>query len=627
MQCPICGKDVELQKKQVGVDEQGTPVFNQYAVCRDCKKQWNLDKQRAKKAASPSAAGSGGSSASAQREVQKETAVKKAAPVKRAPAKGEQPVRQSSPKETAEQKSRTGKTVDEKEGIRRADSERGAMPKSAPGKAAEEKAGTRGTLRPSAQKEIPRREESENPNQEVSSKAGAGGPAAGREAARRVRNSQTGKGPVHREGAAQAEREAARREGTVQAERAARREEAVQMEREAARRSGADPAGKETVRRKGAAQAEKDMARRNNGDRKAEREAVGRNRTENGVSEARRESTGNSEREPQRKPGNGTPQAEQERGRRNPSGKPVSREGTRGTVPGRAPEEKRPVHRPVPEGSAEDREPARKQGAAVRRAQGKNGVIRNMPVKEEDAEQMQKKSSDTEDASQQYGNIPPEQVRVKRERAVRKGYEDMLSTDPEHKPSGRKGRDPEEEDEEEERKRPAPEKKRPRTKEEDEDEYEEEEDYAEDEEYDDYDEPVAKFRIIRIVFGILSLAAFGFFLYRGFFTGLDNIAAGIKSPAGTTYIVFAICMLVSGLLLLILNNRNTILAFVLPMAFYFGGAVYSFLKRGDDTLLLYSAIAGAVLGIVFLVLGVISSNQDDYDDSQDYDDPYGDDYE
>ena len=51
MKCPKCGKDVILQKKQVGVDENGNPVLNEYAICKDCKKQWNLDKQRAKKSA------------------------------------------------------------------------------------------------------------------------------------------------------------------------------------------------------------------------------------------------------------------------------------------------------------------------------------------------------------------------------------------------------------------------------------------------------------------------------------------------------------------------------------------------------------------------------------------------
>ena len=54
--CPKCGKDVILQKKQVGVDENGNPVLNEYAICKDCKKQWNLDKQRAKKSAPKPAA-------------------------------------------------------------------------------------------------------------------------------------------------------------------------------------------------------------------------------------------------------------------------------------------------------------------------------------------------------------------------------------------------------------------------------------------------------------------------------------------------------------------------------------------------------------------------------------------
>ena len=51
MKCPLCGKDVILQQKQVGTNENGEPIMNQYAICKDCKKQWNLDKQRAKKMA------------------------------------------------------------------------------------------------------------------------------------------------------------------------------------------------------------------------------------------------------------------------------------------------------------------------------------------------------------------------------------------------------------------------------------------------------------------------------------------------------------------------------------------------------------------------------------------------
>ena len=52
MKCPSCGKELERMKRQVGTTESGDPIFNEYAVCRDCKKQWNLDRQRARKISS-----------------------------------------------------------------------------------------------------------------------------------------------------------------------------------------------------------------------------------------------------------------------------------------------------------------------------------------------------------------------------------------------------------------------------------------------------------------------------------------------------------------------------------------------------------------------------------------------
>ena len=45
-----------LQNKQIGTSENGDPIFNEYAICHSCKKQWNLDKQRAKKIAAKKAA-------------------------------------------------------------------------------------------------------------------------------------------------------------------------------------------------------------------------------------------------------------------------------------------------------------------------------------------------------------------------------------------------------------------------------------------------------------------------------------------------------------------------------------------------------------------------------------------
>lgn len=51
MKCPICGNELICKKQAVSVDANGESVFNEFAICHTCKKKWNLDKQRAKKAA------------------------------------------------------------------------------------------------------------------------------------------------------------------------------------------------------------------------------------------------------------------------------------------------------------------------------------------------------------------------------------------------------------------------------------------------------------------------------------------------------------------------------------------------------------------------------------------------
>ena len=32
MKCPICGKELELRNKQIGTNENGDPIFNEYAI-------------------------------------------------------------------------------------------------------------------------------------------------------------------------------------------------------------------------------------------------------------------------------------------------------------------------------------------------------------------------------------------------------------------------------------------------------------------------------------------------------------------------------------------------------------------------------------------------------------------
>lgn len=48
MKCPICENELEIRTKKTGENENGDAIYNEFAVCHNCKKQWNLDKHRAK---------------------------------------------------------------------------------------------------------------------------------------------------------------------------------------------------------------------------------------------------------------------------------------------------------------------------------------------------------------------------------------------------------------------------------------------------------------------------------------------------------------------------------------------------------------------------------------------------
>ena len=381
MKCPICGKELELRNKQIGTNENGDPIFNEYAICRDCKKQWNLDKQRAKRAAAKKAA--------------QAASENKDAPVKERAQTHETPVKKPAPKAETPDK----KAVLEKEGT---------VKKAAPKKSA--------------------------PSRKPASKQEA----------------------------------------------------------------------------------------------------------------AVKKSTGKEE-EQVRKPA--------------------------------------PKRRPRPDAEDSDK-PAKK------------------PVKK-------RRTEDSEPAEEKrYSNIPPEKVRTKREKAARKSYGDMLETGTIDKKAVKKKKK-QLEDETSEIRRNTQNKK-----------YEAEVDEYDDDEY--YDD-VPRFRPMRIILGILSLAAFGYLIYRGFVTGLADTTEGGAVSSGMTFVILALCMLVSALLYFIMQKKNTVLAFILPMIFYLGAAVFAFIQRGDDLQLLIAAIAAAVLAVISLILA-ITSRGGGYDDGDDYDDAFEDDY-
>lgn len=378
MKCPICGKDLDLQNKQIGTSENGDPIFNEYAICHSCKKQWNLDKQRAKK-----------------------IAAKKAAEEK---AKAEAEARAAEEKAKAEAEAR----------------------------AAEEKAKAEAAARAAEEK---------------------------------------------------AKAEAAAR--AAEEKRAARREAKA----------------------------------------RARKEAIARLAADKGISE-------------------------------------------------------------------EEAERILKERARARKAAAQKAAT--------DA------TATDNSEEQKYGNIPAEEIRDKREKAVRKGYEDMLATDPDSKVAKKKKK---EEAETAKAKEDVKSRKMDDYDDEDDDEYE-------------YVDEYPRFRPGRIILGIISLLAFGFCIYKGFVTGLSTSGADVTSASGMNYVIVALCMLVTALLYFIMNNRDTLFAFLIPMILYIGCAVFAFLKHGDEFELLILAGVSGVLAVISLILAIASRGGDDYDDEDDYDDPF-----
>ena len=389
MKCPICGKDLDLQNKQIGTSENGDPIFNEYAICHSCKKQWNLDKQRAKKIAA---------------------------------------------KKAAEEKAK------------------------AEARAAEEKA--------------------------------------------------------------KAEAEARAAEEKAKAEAAARAAE-EKAKAEAAARAAEEKAKAEAAARA----AEEKRAARREAKALARKEAIARLAADKGISE-------------------------------------------------------------------EEAERILKERARARKAAAQKAAT--------DA------TATDNSEEQKYGNIPAEEIRDKREKAVRKGYEDMLATDPDSKAAKKKKK---EEAETAKAKEDVKSRKMDDYDDEDDDEYE-------------YVDEYPRFRPGRIILGIISLLTFGFCIYKGFVTGLSTSGADVTSAPGMNYVIVALCMLVTALLYFIMNNRDTLFAFLIPMIVYIGGAVFAFLKHGDEFELLILAGVSGVLAVISLILAIASRGGDDYDDEDDYDDPF-----
>ena len=233
-------------------------------------------------------------------------------------------------------------------------------------------------------------------------------------------------------------------------------------------------------------------------------------------------------------------------------------------------------------------------------------------------------SAHTEEPEEKrYSNIPPEKVRTKHETAARKSYEDMLATGTIGKPVKKKKVQPKDNEQETSGSSPAPADRKKAAKPVSKPAEPEFDDYDDD---DDYYESAPRFRAMRVILGIISLLGFGYFLYMGFTTGFSSSTD--SGVTGMTFAILALCLLVSALLYFITIKTNNVFAFLLPMLFYLGSAVFAFLKRGDDLQLFIAAVAAAVLAVISLILAITSRGGDDYDDYDDaFEDDYADEYE
>lgn len=44
MKCPKCGKDLLLRNEKVGENEDGSAIYNEFGICKDCKRNLILIK-------------------------------------------------------------------------------------------------------------------------------------------------------------------------------------------------------------------------------------------------------------------------------------------------------------------------------------------------------------------------------------------------------------------------------------------------------------------------------------------------------------------------------------------------------------------------------------------------------
>jgi len=110
---------------------------------------------------------------------------------------------------------------------------------------------------------------------------------------------------------------------------------------------------------------------------------------------------------------------------------------------------------------------------------------------------------------------------------------------------------------------------------------------------------------VRIIFCVVSLIGFGYWIAQGFRAGLDSIE-GIPSEYSSIYIILAICFFVAAVFWWLLRRKNAFYVYFLPMISYIVGFYITFSHRAEASHLLIAAIAGAIFGILCILVAALA---------------------
>ena len=175
--------------------------------------------------------------------------------------------------------------------------------------------------------------------------------------------------------------------------------------------------------------------------------------------------------------------------------------------------------------------------------------------------------------AKKYSNIPPKHVRHAREKEVKKNYSEMLSMNDDDKK-----RTPKKEQKSDIKPEAKPK-----------------------------DNADVRFKIPRLILGIVSILLSLLIAVESGAAGLINVLSGNEELSGTAGFILAICFFVAGIITICLKGQKFKAAFLTPAGFYIIGAFLAAANVGTYTDLVIWAILSGVFGSLLLLFMFLAS--------------------